>query len=82
MEESKIIARIGTGENGEEAMKEPIFISLSEFKGSKFINVRKYYQDNEEWKPTKKGITFNLKQLSQIMKAFNDNATDIESWFK
>ena len=32
MEESKIIARIGTGENGEEAMKEPIFISLSDSK--------------------------------------------------
>jgi len=80
MEESKIIAKITKDENGKD-LKEQIFISLSEFKNSKFIDLRKFYQEDEEWKPTKKGITMNINQIDQLIKLINENRKEIESWF-
>jgi len=40
---------------------EIIRISQSEFKGKSFIDCRVYFRkdENDDWKPTKKGIAFN-----------------------
>ena len=39
--------------------REPIRISESEYEGHKFIDLRIWYDENGEMKPTKKGISFN-----------------------
>ncbi len=45
-----------------------IRISITEFKGNNYIDVRVYYEDDAgEYKPTKKGVTFRPDQISQVM---------------
>ena len=39
--------------------REIIRISDGEYEGHQFIDLRIWYDDNEEYKPTKKGISFN-----------------------
>ena len=39
--------------------REVIRISPSEYEGHQFIDLRIWYDDNGEMKPTKKGISFN-----------------------
>lgn len=45
-----------------------IRVSITEFKGNNYIDLRVYYEDEGgEYKPTKKGITFRPDQISQVM---------------
>ncbi|MBU0533202.1 MAG: transcriptional coactivator p15/PC4 family protein [Candidatus Omnitrophica bacterium] len=45
-----------------------IRVSISEFKGNNYIDVRVYYEDDEgEYKPTKKGVTFTPELISQVI---------------
>jgi hypothetical protein len=45
-----------------------IRVSITEFKGNNYIDVRVYYEDEGgEYKPTKKGVTFRPDQISQLM---------------
>lgn len=76
-EERKQIAAIGIDEKGEPVIKEPIFISISEYKSSKFIDIRKFYLEGEEWKPTKKGITLNSSQFKEVLDVLNKNESQI-----
>ncbi len=47
---------------------EKIFIEASEFKGRQLINLRIYYlSSDEEWLPTKKGVTFRRDQLEEVI---------------
>ena len=39
--------------------REIIRISDGEYEGNQFIDLRIWYDDNGEYKPTKKGISFN-----------------------
>lgn len=80
--ELKEIGVIGIDQNGEAVVKEPIFIKLSSYKNSKFLDIRKYYEENGEWKPTKKGITLSKDQLNDLLKMIKNNENSIEEWFK
>lgn len=45
-----------------------IRISEQEYQEHKFIDVRQYYlDDNGEFKPTKKGVTFSLDLLEDVI---------------
>lgn len=47
--------------------KEEIRISLSEFRGNLYINMRNYYVDKEgDWKPTIKGVSIRVELLPQL----------------
>ncbi|MGC9322863.1 MAG: transcriptional coactivator p15/PC4 family protein [Kosmotogaceae bacterium] len=49
---------------------EIVRVSKREFKGHEFIDIRIYYQDDEgSFKPTKKGITINPKQVNELIDA-------------
>ena len=48
---------------------EKIRIEKREYKGKHFIDVRTYYLDGNEWKPTKKGVTFRPDRLGEVIKA-------------
>ncbi|MBU8933800.1 MAG: transcriptional coactivator p15/PC4 family protein [candidate division Zixibacteria bacterium] len=49
---------------------ERIFIEGSEFKGHELVSLRIYFQSKEdEWLPTKKGVTFRRDQLDEVIDA-------------
>jgi hypothetical protein len=81
-DESKEIGNIGIEADGTSSAKEPIIIKLSSFRSAKFVDIRKYYSENGEWKPTKKGITLNKSQMDSLFKIFNDNKNEIDLWLK
>jgi hypothetical protein len=33
------------------------------------VDVRVYYQDGNDWKPTRKGVTFKTEMLDDVLKA-------------
>jgi hypothetical protein len=82
MEENRLIGKIGVDENDSASVKEPIFITLSKFKNFKYIDIRKYYSENGEWKPTKKGVTMSIEQADALFDIIKNNREDIEKWFK
>ena len=50
-----------------------IKVQKTNFKGKDYIDIRKFYQDeNEEWKPTKKGVTFPPEFKEAIVKALQE----------
>ena len=49
--------------------REIIRIEESEYEGHKFVDCRIYYDDNGEWRPTKKGISFSHKIAHEVVEA-------------
>ena len=49
--------------------QEKIRVEKRKYKGREFVDVRTYYLDGEEWKPTQKGVTFRPDRLNEVMKA-------------
>ncbi|EXJ94750.1 hypothetical protein A1O1_03147 [Capronia coronata CBS 617.96] len=49
-------------------------VTISDFNGKKLVNIREYYQKDNEWLPSKKGISMSLAQYS----AFIDIMPQIE----
>ena len=47
--------------------REVIRISESEYEGHKFVDLRVWYNDNGEMKPTKKGISFNPSKAKEVV---------------
>ncbi|OAF69750.1 putative RNA polymerase II transcriptional coactivator [Intoshia linei] len=42
------------------------FISVSEFKGKQFVNIREYYEQDGELKPGRKGISLTKEQWEKV----------------
>ena len=63
MSESNLLASIPKG------MTEQVQISINEFKGKKYLDLRIFYtaDDGETWNPTKKGVTVSPEHL-QLLK--------------
>lgn len=64
--------------------KYPIVISLSEYKGSPLIDIRKYYFDkkSEEIKPSKKGIALQRNNFNLLVQTLIDSLPEIKKWFE
>ena len=72
----ELISNIGTEKN-------PTLIKIKEFKGRKIIDIRKYYFDKkEELQPTKKGISLNNSQFSNLTKHLSESETKIFEFLK
>ena len=75
----ELIFKIGTKKN-------PLLISLKEYKGRKFVDIRKFYQDKNEKEekllPTRKGITLNSLQLEQFIEVINTESNNISNFFQ
>jgi wobble nucleotide-excising tRNase len=41
------------------------------------VDIRVYYQDGNDWKPTKKGITFKRELLDDVLKALTQLSESI-----
>lgn len=65
MADSKILATI------ERSDTEQLQISVSEYKGKSYLNMRIFYTTDEgaTWLPTKKGVTFAPDQLNILSEA-------------
>ncbi len=44
-----------------------IKITVSEFNGQKYLDIRKYFEDEGELKPTKKGIALSAEQFEAVL---------------
>jgi len=52
----------------EKSPTEKIVIEDKEYKGYELVSLRIYFQSKEdEWLPTKKGVTFHLDQLDDVI---------------
>ena len=49
--------------------REVIRVSASEYEGHDLIDLRVWYDDDGEMKPTKKGITFNPSKAKDVIEA-------------
>ena len=49
--------------------REVIRVSSSEYEGHDLIDLRVWYDDDGEMKPTKKGITFNPSKAKDVIEA-------------
>ena len=51
---------------------EKLIVEGSEFKGHQLVTLRIYFlSKEEEWLPTKKGVTFKRDQLDEVLDALN-----------
>lgn len=68
MADAKILATI------ERTPTEQLQISVSEYKGKSYLNMRIFYttDDGASWIPTKKGVTFTPDQLDLLSEAIED----------
>lgn len=68
MAEAKILATI------ERSDTEQLQISVSEYKGRSYLNMRIFYTTDEgmTWLPTKKGVTFSPDQLDLLTEAIEE----------
>ena len=68
MAENKILATIERSET------EQLQISLSEFKGTSYLNMRIFFTNDggQTWIPTKKGVTFTPDQLDVLTEAIEE----------
>ena len=68
MADAKILATI------DRSATEQMQISVSEYKGKSYFNLRIYYttDDGATWLPTKKGVTFAPEQLDILSDAIEE----------
>ena len=68
MAEAKLLATI------ERSDTEQLQISVSEYKGRSYLNMRIFYTTDEgaTWIPTKKGVTFSPEQLDLLEEAVQE----------
>ncbi|MCX5806153.1 MAG: transcriptional coactivator p15/PC4 family protein [Proteobacteria bacterium] len=53
--------------------KDKIIITLKEFKGKQYIDIRTYFENQEgEWIPTKKGISLTPDSVDDLIKFLNE----------
>ena len=71
MADAKILATI------ERSDTEQLQISVSEYKGRSYLNMRIFYTTDEgaTWLPTKKGVTFAPDQLDVLTDAIEEAKT-------
>jgi hypothetical protein len=68
MADTKILATI------ERSDTEQLQISVSEYRGKSYLNMRIFYTTDEgaTWLPTKKGVTFSPDQLDLLTEAIEE----------
>ncbi len=60
---------IGEIERGE---TEVLRVSMEEYKGRKYLDIRIYFADDAgEWKPTKKGVTVQTDRIADFIELIN-----------
>ncbi len=79
---SKELGMVGLDSEGNPLVREPIKVSLSEFKNSKYLDIRKVYNRDGVWLPTSKGITLTYDTFETILEILNRDKDEIKEWIK
>tara|TARA_R100001509_G_scaffold156072_1_gene119000 strand:+ start:1297 stop:1500 length:204 start_codon:yes stop_codon:yes gene_type:complete len=48
-----------------------LVVEAKEYKGHKYVDIRVYWQHEDNWYPTKRGITITKKNKEALMEAIN-----------
>ena len=63
----------------EKNQKEKIRVSIEEYRGTKFIDCRVYWEDEQgQWKPSKKGIALNSECINEVIEALQKASKKLE----
>ncbi len=61
----------------ERSPTERLIIENTEYKGHDLVTLRIYFlSKEEEWLPTKKGVTFKMDQLDNVLESLNKIKAD------
>ena len=58
---------------------EVLRFDVREYKGKVYADIRTYYQDGEEWKPTKKGLSISPVIWGEFMQGIEKLGAELES---
>jgi hypothetical protein len=64
--------------NGMYELSKQRFVSLSEFKGKHYVNIREYYEKNGKLLPGNKGISLTIEQWEELKKQIPKIDKDIK----
>lgn len=63
----------------EKNMREKIRVSLEYYRGTIFVDLRVYWQDEQgEWRPSKKGIALSGACIGQVVEALGKASAKLE----
>lgn len=63
----------------EKNLKERIRVSIEQYRGTTFCDVRVYFEaENGEWKPTKKGIALPKVSIDAVIEALQEARKKLE----
>ena len=79
-DESKTLGIIGIDEHGEASVREPVFVNLSAYKNSRYLDLRKFYQKDGAWLPSTKGVTLQAEQFDKLLKILTEHREEILAW--
>jgi hypothetical protein len=81
-DESKTLGMIGIDEEGKASVREPVFVNLSAYKKSRYLDLRKFYQKDGAWQPSAKGITLHADQFLELLKILSERREEILAWME
>ncbi|XP_013378596.1 activated RNA polymerase II transcriptional coactivator p15 [Lingula anatina] len=69
------------GKDGEEMfqLSKMRYVTVSEFRGKCFVNIREYYESDGEMKPGKKGIALNAEQWTRLKEQMEEIDAKLKS---
>ena len=79
-DETKTLGIIGIDASGKPVVTEPVFVNLSSFKNSRYLDIRKFYNKDNEWRPSAKGVTFHGEQFEELLKILTEKREEILAW--
>jgi hypothetical protein len=63
----------------EKNMRERIKVSIEEYRNSRFVDCRVYWQNDEgEWLPSKKGIALSADTIDAVIQALQQASKKLE----
>ncbi|MCL1818734.1 MAG: transcriptional coactivator p15/PC4 family protein [Spirochaetaceae bacterium] len=81
-DESKTLGILGIDEDGKASVREPVFVNLSSYKNSRYLDLRKFYEKDGAWHPSAKGITLHADQFTQLLKILSEHREEILAWME
>ena len=77
MRENRVVGSIGSPNH-------PIIVMLSEFEGSRVVDIRRYYVDkkSKELRPTQRGISIQAANFAEIFSCLHDAYGPITEWLQ
>jgi hypothetical protein len=79
-DDTKTLGILGIDADGKASVKEPLFVNLSSFKNSRYLDLRKFYDKDGEWRPTAKGVTLHAGQFLELLAILSAHKDEILAW--